>query len=87
MTISNDAGVAATTGITATGVQNVGPFPVDTSVIITIEHEQNSICNIDLAAVTDSCPPSNDDFANAAPIDCSSGYDYGVYFCCYLRRG
>ena len=70
VSISNDGGVAATTGINATGMYTVGPFTAGTPVNITVEHDVYTQCNTDVGLFSDGCPPSNDDFANAIPIAC-----------------
>ena len=68
LSISNDAGIAATTGINTTGIYTVGPFTVGTDVIITLEHADNSDCNVDLGTYNFACPPANDDCANAESL-------------------
>jgi hypothetical protein len=57
--ISNDAGVASTT-VTDTGQTMVGPFPIGTPVIITLEHDSDTLCDLELAPIVDSgtCPPT-----------------------------
>ncbi|WP_452221021.1 T9SS type A sorting domain-containing protein [Lacinutrix salivirga] len=70
VSISNDAGVAATTGITAIGMQTVGPFPAGTAVNLTLEHDQDAGCNVDLGSSLDGCPSSNDECTGALPIAC-----------------
>ena len=57
LTISNDGGVAATTGINATGTYTVGPFAQGTPVNLVLEHEQNAACNVNLGSFEDNCPP------------------------------
>ncbi len=57
LTISNDGGVAATTGINATGTYIVGPFAQGTPVNLVLEHEQNAACNVNLGSFEDNCPP------------------------------
>lgn len=69
LTISNDAGVAST-NVTATGTAVAGPFPVGTLVNLTIEHENNADCNLVGGPFTDTCPPSNDECANAIAVAC-----------------
>ncbi|MCD2259266.1 T9SS type A sorting domain-containing protein [Psychroserpens luteolus] len=64
ITISNDGGVAST-NTSATGVVNIGPFASGTDVVITLEHESDAGCNVDLPAVSFVCPPANDDCPTA----------------------
>lgn len=57
ITISNDEGVAATTGITSTGTYTVGPFSNSADVVITVENEDDSECSISSdPQVGDVCP-------------------------------
>ncbi|WP_458626220.1 T9SS type A sorting domain-containing protein [Winogradskyella sp. PC D3.3] len=53
--ITNDAGVASTT-VTATGEVTVGPFPVGTPVVLTLESENNDLCDVALDTILDFCP-------------------------------
>ncbi|QRM88373.1 T9SS type A sorting domain-containing protein [Lacinutrix sp. WUR7] len=46
-----------TTAVTATGVYNFGPYPTGTPVNFTLQHGSDAFCNVDLGAVTDTCPP------------------------------
>lgn len=73
LTISNDVGVAATT-VTAVGTAIAGPFPIGTSVNLTIEHENDSSCDLTGGPFLDSCPPSNDTCATAIPVTCGNTY-------------
>jgi len=68
--ITNDAGVAATTGITALGVVTVGPFDQGTPVNLTLEHEQDGLCNVPLGSFADTCPPLNDICSGAIDVAC-----------------
>lgn len=70
VTISNDGGVGST-NVSATGIVNVGPFTAGTPVVITLEHDGDSSCNVVMPAVIDGCPPVNDDCANAIAIACA----------------
>ena len=70
LTISNDAGVDATTGINAIGIVTVGPFSSDSIVTLTLEHEQDSVCNVDLGSSASACPPSNDTCGGAIDVAC-----------------
>jgi len=73
LTISNDAGVASTSA-TAIGMVTVGPFAAGTPVNVTVEHDQDAACNLDLGSQSDACPPPNDDFANAIAVVCDGNY-------------
>ncbi|WP_179019982.1 T9SS type A sorting domain-containing protein [Winogradskyella forsetii] len=53
--ITNDAGVASTT-VTATGEVTVGPFPIGTPVVLTLENESSDICDVTLDSILDLCP-------------------------------
>lgn len=46
LTISNDAGVPPTTGITSTGQYTVGPFQLGNDVTITVEHVSDNSCDV-----------------------------------------
>ncbi|MCA0152772.1 T9SS type A sorting domain-containing protein [Winogradskyella vincentii] len=56
VTISNNAGVAPTT-VSATGMVTVGPFPAGPGGVVdlTLEHDQDNVCNVDLGSFDDSC--------------------------------
>jgi len=71
--ISNDGGVPSTPA-SALGVVTVGPFPMGTAVVITLEHETDVLCNVALASVIDACPKVNDACAGALPIACANTY-------------
>ena len=87
LTLSNDAGVAST-AITAVGVAAAGPFPIGTNVNLTLEHDQDAACNLDLQSFADSCPAVNDTFAGAIPITPSSeGTGCGSYNFTYSSDG
>ncbi|MEH6536259.1 MAG: T9SS type A sorting domain-containing protein [Psychroserpens sp.] len=75
VTIANDAGITAT-DVMATGVVSVGPFPISTPVVITLEHESDAFCNAVLAEVADNCP-----VVIMAAVDCASGTPQNVTYC------
>jgi hypothetical protein len=54
--ISNDAGVAATTGVSSTGIQNVGPFTIGSPVEITVSSESISGCELVQGGLDFTCP-------------------------------
>lgn len=53
LTISNDAGVPATTGVTSTGTYSIGPFPLGQDVQIVVEHVSDNSCNVSYDASSD----------------------------------
>ncbi|MFT6997128.1 MAG: hypothetical protein ACJAQ4_000878 [Cryomorphaceae bacterium] len=65
--ISNDAGVAATTGVSSTGVQNVGPFNIGSPVEITISSETIASCELVQGGLDFTCPTS-DNCINAVTV-------------------
>ncbi|WP_412985413.1 T9SS type A sorting domain-containing protein [Pontimicrobium sp. IMCC45349] len=69
LTIANDAGVAST-DVTAIGIVTVGPFPDATNVVITLQHETDPLCNVDMAPVVNVCPPTNDECVDAIALAC-----------------
>ncbi|MEL0643240.1 T9SS type A sorting domain-containing protein [Olleya sp. Ti.3.14] len=74
VTIANDAGVSSTPA-TATGMVSVGPFTPGTDVNITIEHDQDSLCNLELSTLSYNCPPSNDECTSAIPLTVNADLD------------
>jgi hypothetical protein len=54
--------------ITATGVVNVGPYSNGTSVVLTLLHGSDAVCNVALGTFTYSCPPANDDCSGAIAL-------------------
>ncbi|WP_339751527.1 T9SS type A sorting domain-containing protein [uncultured Winogradskyella sp.] len=46
-----------TTSVTATGVTNLGPYPIGTPINFTLQHGSDVACNVDLGTVADTCPP------------------------------
>lgn len=55
--------------VTATGIQNVGPFAFGTAVTLTLLHGTDALCNIPLGTFNyGGCPPVNDDCANATVL-------------------
>jgi len=65
--ITNNAGVAASTGISSTGIQNVGPFPIGSPVEITVASEGISGCELIQGGLDFTCPPGNN-CANAVSV-------------------
>ena len=61
LTLSDDDGnTADITGISATGVVNIGPYPSDATVNFTLTNEQDGTCTY-LDSTYFYCPPSNDE--------------------------
>jgi len=54
--------------VTAIGVVNVGPFASGATVNLTVLHGTDATCNLPFGAITYSCPPANDDCANAIAL-------------------
>ncbi|WP_304144663.1 T9SS type A sorting domain-containing protein [Mesoflavibacter zeaxanthinifaciens] len=54
--------------VSAIGVVQVGPYASGSSVTLVITHGTDSSCDISLGTVSYTCPPSNDDIANATAI-------------------
>ncbi|MCZ4407594.1 T9SS type A sorting domain-containing protein [Cryomorphaceae bacterium 1068] len=67
VSISNDAGVTATTGVSATGVQNVGPFNIGSPVEITVSSESISGCELVQGGLDFTCP-TGDNCLNASTV-------------------
>jgi hypothetical protein len=56
--ITNDAGVASAT-VTAIGEVTVGPFSIGTPVVLTLENENDDICDVVLDSILDFCPTAS----------------------------
>ncbi|WP_055442710.1 T9SS type A sorting domain-containing protein [Lacinutrix himadriensis] len=74
---------ATTTPVTAIGVYDFGPYPTGTPVNFTLQHGADITCNVDLGAVTDTCPPPCSPPAGTAQLDtpfqdCDAGTFYAV---------
>ncbi|MBQ0787688.1 MAG: T9SS type A sorting domain-containing protein [Oceanihabitans sp.] len=72
-----------TTAVTAIGVYDFGPYPTGTPVNFTLQHGTDITCNVDLGAVTDTCPPPCSPAAGTAQLDvafqdCDAGTFYAV---------
>jgi len=77
LTISNDGGVASTP-VTAVGMVSVGPFASGSEVVVTVEHDQDNLCNLELGAVIFNCPPSNDECDSAIALTVNPDYACGT---------
>lgn len=54
--------------VSATGVVTVGPFASGSLISLNLLHGSDSLCNLSLGDFIYTCPPSNDDCANATLI-------------------
>ncbi|WP_445722271.1 GEVED domain-containing protein [Flavobacterium sp.] len=63
--------------ITATGINTVGPFINGASVNLTIYHGSDVTCDLPLGTFTYTCPPANDECANAVSLTVNSNYSCG----------
>jgi hypothetical protein len=54
--------------VTATGVVTVGPYTSGSLVTLNLLHGSDSLCNLSLGDFIYTCPPANDDCANATVI-------------------
>ncbi|MCB0793071.1 MAG: T9SS type A sorting domain-containing protein [Flavobacteriales bacterium] len=50
----------------------MGPYPSGSSVDITVNHENDALCDLDLGSFSYTCPPPNDDCASAIAVSCNS---------------
>ena len=69
--------------VTAIGDYDFGPYPTGTPVNFTLQHGADITCNVDLGAVTDTCPPPCSPPAGTAQLDtpfqdCDAGTFYAV---------
>ncbi len=72
-----------TTPVTEIGDYDFGPYPTGTPVNFTLQHGADITCNVDLGAVTDTCPPPCSPAAGTAQLDtpfqdCDAGTFYAV---------
>ena len=75
ITIFNDGGLPSTNNITATGTFPIGPLPLEVQTNFTIQHNQNSICNVTITLdgpYLNGTLASNDEPCTA--IDLSNSY-------------
>ncbi|OYU80358.1 MAG: hypothetical protein CFE23_09845 [Flavobacterium sp. BFFFF1] len=78
LSVSDDQGSAPQTA-SGTGVLTFGPYPNGTSVVYNVDNDQNSLCSITSASVSQAaCPPANDECANAIPVTVASDFNGGV---------
>ena len=74
VTLSNDYD-ANTVNITGVGIWTAGPFPLDANVVITLEHDADTACDIFSGILTDTCPPDNDDCSGAETLTPGATFD------------
>jgi len=68
LTVSDNQG-SATQAVSATGVVTFGPYPNATSVIFTVQNDQDASCLLTSPARTQAvCPPANDTCATAIDL-------------------
>ncbi|AWI26959.1 T9SS type A sorting domain-containing protein [Flavobacterium pallidum] len=64
---------SATQQVTATGTVQFGPYANNTPVIFSVTNDQSPDCSVTSDELNQfECPPVNDNFANAIPINCGS---------------
>ncbi|MBK7944423.1 MAG: hypothetical protein IPJ85_03510 [Flavobacteriales bacterium] len=63
-TITNNID-GSTVNVPGVGVYNAGPFTSGANVTVTLVHSDDVSCNAVLPAISYTCPPANDDCANA----------------------
>lgn len=68
----------STWSIAGTGITQVGPFASGDSVSLTVTHGTDSTCDLPLGNFNYTCPPSNDEPANAIDLSVDAGYCDGV---------
>jgi hypothetical protein len=68
VTISD--GTTTLPAISALGVQTFGPYADGANTTITITNNQDGACSVNSGALTNLCPPANDECVNAIPVDC-----------------
>ena len=64
--------------IAAVGVVNVGPFADGASVILTLNHGSDAICNVPLGVFKYSCPPVNDECSGAIALTVNTDLNCAV---------
>ena len=68
VTISD--GTTTLSAISALGVQTFGPYADGANTTITITNNQDGACSVNSGALTNVCPPANDECVNAIPVNC-----------------
>ncbi|WP_323787818.1 T9SS-dependent choice-of-anchor J family protein [Psychroserpens sp.] len=75
VTVTNDGGEPDVDVTSVPTTVTLGPFPAGTAVNVSLLHDSDSACDVNLGSTVDACPPpvpANDDFANAIAIDCTT---------------
>ncbi len=83
--ILNDAG-APTVTATGTGVYNIGPFPITTETVITLENDTNSLCSVHSDVLTNPLCPSFIT-CGGAPLDLAYCYPDNDYHQWHWQAG
>ncbi len=68
-------------GVGSTGITTLTGFANGDVVVVTVTNDGDNTCNLILPSESYTCPPPNDDCANAISIDCNtttSGYTTGA---------
>src|SRR5690606_31195308 len=66
--VSISDGTTTLTNISTIGIQSFGPYADASSVSIIITNEQDGSCLLNSGALSYTCPPSNDECANASVL-------------------
>ncbi|WP_146193464.1 T9SS type A sorting domain-containing protein [Flavobacterium sediminis] len=66
--VSITDGTTTLTAISATGVQTFGPYAEGASLSFLITNEQDGSCTLSSGTITYTCPPANDECANATVL-------------------
>jgi len=69
-----------TTTIAAIGQGMLGPYPIGTSITLTLQHGADTLCDVDLGTIYFECPPANDDCSGAEAIVCGVQYTGNTEF-------
>ncbi|WP_033961846.1 T9SS-dependent choice-of-anchor J family protein [Psychroserpens jangbogonensis] len=75
VTVTNDGGEPDVDVTSVPTTVTLGPYASGTTVNVSLLHESDPACDVNLGATVDACPlppPANDDLANAQPIDCTT---------------
>lgn len=70
--LSISDGTTTLSNITATGIQTFGPYASGSSVTIVLTNQQDGSCTLSSGSLSYTCPPANDECANAIAINCGS---------------
>lgn len=70
--LSISDGTTTLTNITATGIQTFGPYASGSSITIVLTNQQDGSCTLSSGSLSYTCPPANDECANAIVVNCGS---------------